>query len=76
MGRQEDDDLLRSVAVITQEVRYLLRGNLDCPDSLGPHESVVHSHVEAMASRAGNDDDSSASVSEGNSCVCVCARVL
>lgn len=71
MGRQEGGHLIRSVAMITQEVRCLLRGNLDCPDLLEPQENVVHSHIEAMASRAGNDDDSCASVSEGNSCVCV-----
>lgn len=71
MGRQEGGHLLCSVAMIKQEVRCLLRGNLDCPDLLEPQENVVHSHIEAMASRAGNDDDSCASVSEGNSCVCV-----
>lgn len=71
MGRQEGGHLLCSVAMIKQEVRCLLRGNLDCPDLLEPQENVVHSHIDAMASRAGNDDDSCASVSEGNSCVCV-----
>lgn len=75
MGRQEGGHLLCSVAMITQEVRCLLRGNLDCPDLLEPQENVVHSHIEAMASRAGNDDDSCASVSEGNSCVRARRRV-